>query len=210
MREALSGRGSSTWSLVPPRDEFYDAGVDRDRRRDVSRARELLGAARGDARVRCECVVQDDLIIRHVARLVADQLAEIGVTLELAFVKPFGPFYGAVADGPAAFVNKWLWQDPIDALIGFASTRCKGFPNWQHASIPALDDALQDWLRATSWDALQDAASRAQRVAAEELPYVPLVIPDDVWVHTSRLRGLRPYPADLYPRYQEAWLDGDG
>jgi hypothetical protein len=45
-----------------------------------------------------------------------------------------------------------------------------------------------------------------QRLAVDEVPYVPLVTPNDVWVHTSRLHGFEPYAADLYPRYQEAYL----
>ena len=71
-----------------------------------------------------------------------EQLAEVGVHLELRFAKPFAPFYEACTAGPAAFINKWLWQDALDAVIGFASTGCKGFPNWQHASVPALDAAF--------------------------------------------------------------------
>ena len=134
------------------------------------------------------------------------QLAEVGVHLELRFAKPFAPFYDACAAGPPAFVNKWLWQDALDAVIGFASTGCKGFPNWQHASVPALDDAFDAWLRAGTTDELQAAASGAQLVAAAELPYVPLVTPNDVWVHTKRLKGFEPYPADLYPLYDRAHL----
>lgn len=208
VREVFAGRGHATWSVVPPGDEFYDPAVDRGRTRNLAEAHELLRQVRTDEPIRCECVVQDDPFIARIGRLVAEQLAEIGVQLDLRFVKPFEPFYLEVEQGPACFINKWLWQDAIDAVIGFASTRCKGFPNWQHASIPALDDAFDRWLRAGTPSELQTAASAAQQVASDELPYVPLVAPHDVWVQSRRLRGFRPHGADLYPRYDDAWLDG--
>ncbi len=203
VREALAGRGYATWGPVPPGDEHYDASVDRDRRRDLTRARELLAGRE----LSCECLVQDDVVIGHIGRLVAEQLAEVGVRLELRFEKPFAPYYDAVSECPPSFVNKWLWPDALDAVIGFASTRCHGFPNWQRASLPELDAAFEAWLRAGSHDELLAAASRAQRIAAAQLPYVPLVTPTDVWVLSPRLHGFRPYPADLYPRYGEAWLE---
>ncbi len=207
VREVFAGRGQATWSIAPPGDEFYDPAVDRGRTRDAAQARDLLRQARPDEPIRCECVVQDDPFISRIAALVAEHLAEIGVELDLRFVKPFEPFYVEVESSPACFINKWLWQDAIDAVIGFASTRCKGFPNWQHASIPALDGAFDRWLRAGPPSELQAAASAAQQIASEELPYVPLVTPHDVWVQTRHLSGFTPHGADLYPRYDRACLD---
>jgi peptide/nickel transport system substrate-binding protein len=206
VRDVYAGHAAATWGPVPPGDEFYDQEVDQGRARDVRRAAELLRDVRGEEPIRCDCVVQDDSFIGPLGRLVAEQLAEVGVHLDVRLVKPFAPFYEACTAGPAAFINKWLWPDALDAVIGFASTGCKGFPNWQHASIPALDAAFDEWLRAGTRDELSAAASRAQRIAAVELPYIPLVTPNDVWVHTRRLRGFEPHPADLYPLYDRAQL----
>jgi peptide/nickel transport system substrate-binding protein len=207
---ALSGRGTPVWGPVPPGDEHYDPSVDSGRARDVERAATLLREARDGAPIECACVVQDDAVFRRVAEELREQLLQVGVRLELRYAKPFEGFYGAVADDPPAFVSKWLWQDAVDAVLGFTSTRCLGEPNWQHSSIPELDDAFREWLRAGTDAELRVAASRVQHAAAERLPYVPLVTPNDVWVHSAALHGFRPHPADLYPRYQEAWIDADG
>lgn len=209
VRDVLAGRGRATWGPIPPGDEFYDASVDAGRRRDLARAQALMREAGVDEPVRCECIGQEDSFLVEIARQAASQLAEIGIELELRFEKPFDDFYNAVAAGPPSFMSKWLWQDAMDAYIGFASTRCKGFPNWQHASVPDLDRAFAAYLRAETVDELQAAASTAQRVSVETWPYVPILTPNDVWVHTHRLRGFEPYPADLYPRYEEARLDAD-
>ena len=208
--DALAGRGAPVWGIVPPGDEHYDPEVDRSRVPDPRRAAELLLEARGSEPIECECVVQDDAVFHRVASIVQAQLAEVGVHLALRYLRPFAPFYEACAAGPPSFISKWLWQDAVDAVIGFTSTRCDGFPNWQHASIPELDGAFQAWLRAATDQELHRTASRVQHVAAEQLPYVPLVTPNDVWVNAARLHGFTPHAADLYPRYQEAWLDADG
>jgi len=206
---AFSGRGRPIWGPVPPGDEHYDPSVDEGRVQDVARAIELLQEARAGSGISCECVVQDDQVFRRVAPLVKAQLAEIGVHLDLRYVMPFAPFYTACADGPPAFISKWLWPDAVDAVIGFASTRCIGFPNFQHASIASLDAAFGDWLRAETDGELRVAASRIQHLSAEELPYIPLVTPNDVWVHSASVHGFNPYAADLYPRYHEVWIDGE-
>ena len=172
---------------------------------DLRRAAELLREVRGGEPIRCDCVVQDDSFIGPLGRLVAKQLARgrrpPGRSPSEAVRSVLR---GLHRRARPRFINKWLWPDALDAVIGFASTGCKGFPNWQHASIPALDAAFDEWLRAGTRDALSAAASRAQRIAARSFPYVPLVTPNDVWVHTKRLRGFEPHPADLYPLYDRA------
>jgi ABC-type transport system substrate-binding protein len=157
--------------------------------------------AEAGVEIRCECVVQDDPVFRRVAALVRGQLAQVGVDLELRFAAPFAPFYGAVAERPAASISKWLWQDPIDALIGFTASSTRPFPNWQHASVPELDDAFERWLRAVSDAELAEAASAVQRIFARELPYVPLLTPNDVWMWSPAVSGFEPSPAILYPYY---------
>jgi len=218
VKSALAGRGRPTLGPVPPGDEHYDPGVDADTGFDPSQAARLLDDAGwhvGPDGVRqhegtalaFECVCQDDAVHRRIATGVRDQLAQLGVRLELRFAKPFEEFYDAVAAKPASFINKWLWQDPVDAIIGFSSTRGQPFPNWQHSSVPALDEGFQDWLRAVSQAELKLAASKVQQIAAQQLPYIPLLTPNDVWIHTHKLHGWRPFAANLYPFYHDVWRE---
>lgn len=209
---ALAGHGTPAYGPVPPGDEFYAPDVDRAGRHDPARAGELLdeaGFPRGASGVRLafECVIQDDPVFRRVAARLSEQLAGLGVRLELRPARPFAPFYEAVAAGPAAAISKWLWQDPMDAIIGFSSTANEPFPNWEHASVPELDRAYEAWLRAGGHDELAAAAAQAQLVFARELPYVPLLVPNDVWVHSAAVHGWRPFPANLYPFYQGVWVE---
>jgi peptide/nickel transport system substrate-binding protein len=163
--------------------------------------------AKGDWRLAFECVIQDDTIHHAVARGVRDHLRAVGVSLDLRPVRTFQKFYEACRGGPASFVNKWLWQDPVDASIGFTATWGSPSPNWQHASVPSLDKAYRDWLRAQTPQEHQSAASRIQMIVADELPYIPLLVPHDAWVIHNRISGLDPAPAILYPFYHTTTVE---
>jgi peptide/nickel transport system substrate-binding protein len=212
VESALLGYGTPTWGPLSPGGEFYDPVVEQGRQCDPVEAGRLLDGAgwtlgddgiraRDGIRLAFECVIQDDAIHRKIAEGVREHLRRVGVELDLVPIRTFKKFYEAVAAGPASFINKWLWQDPVDAAIGFTATWGHPRPNWQHASISTLDDAYRAWLRAESQDALQDAATRIQLTVADELPYIPLLVPHDVWVCSKRVRNWQPAQAILYPFY---------
>ena len=115
------------------------------------------------------CVCQDDAVLLPLAEAVRRQLRRVGVVLELEPVIPFAPFYEAAMAGPPATIAKWLWPDPIDALIGFTATRAVGMENWQNASIPALDAAYDGWLRAPA-DGLGARPRRCSRCSPSRCP----------------------------------------
>lgn len=213
--ELLLGRGSPTYGPVPPGAEFYDDAADRKGRHDTRRAEDLLDAAgwmrssggvrmRDGIALRFECVVQDDSVLLGAARIVKRQLELLGIMITLEPVPPFAPFYARIGQGPASFLSKWLWQDPIDALAGFTTTASQPRPNWQRASVPVLDYAFDRFRQAVSPEELAASAATIQSIIAEDLPLVPLCTPEDFFVRNRRLTGWRPIPNNLYPFYQDA------
>ena len=217
VRDVLHGLGRPSYGAVPPGDEHYDPAVDKAGRHDPAEAARILdelgfacgpdGVRAGDgARLAVRCVCQDDAVLLPLARAVRDQLSRAGVVLELEPIVPFAPFYEAVFAGPPSSISKWLWPDPIDAMIGYVATRSIPMDNWQHASVPAVDAAVEAWLRADDRELAASAAS-FQAVVAHELPIIPLVSFDDVYVHAPHLTGYRPFQANLYPFYQPVRLD---
>ena len=218
VRKAVLGYGSGTWGRISPGGEFYDPIVEQGRRWDPAGAAKLLDEAgwvlgddgvraKNDVRLAFECVIQDDTIHKRIAETLRDQLRAIGVRLELKPVLSFQGFYDTVLAGPASFINKWLWQDPVDAAIGFTATWGAPRPNWQHASIPELDDAYRQWLRSENDEELQAAATKIQLIAADQLPYIPLLVPQDVYVHRVGVHGWNPAQAMLYPLYQGVTIE---
>ncbi len=218
VRAAVRGHGSPTWGPLPPWDPMYEPEADARRVADRVTAARLLDSAgwnraAGGARKKAgrplqfECVIQDDDVHRRVAAALVDQLAAVGVEMQPRPVRPFREFYAALQQGPASFINKWLWPDAMDAIIGFSSSWCRPFPNAQNASVPELDEAYHRWVRATDEQEMRAAASQAQILVADRLPYIPLLTPEDVWVVDRRVHGYRPYPATLYPFYHAARIE---
>ncbi|CAN5476775.1 hypothetical protein BH23CHL4_BH23CHL4_23510 [soil metagenome] len=212
VRDAVLGYGTPTYGPISPYGEFYDPVVEESQRFDREGAAKALDAAgwtlgeggvrvKDETRLAFECVIQDDTIHKRIAAGLRDQLRAFGVALELNPVLSFKAFYETVLTGPASFINKWLWQDPVDAAIGFTASWGIPRPNWQLASIPALDEAYHGWLHAGTPDELQAAATKVQLICADELPYIPLLTPHDVWVHSTKLHSWEPAQAILYPFY---------
>ncbi len=212
VRDALLGYGSPTFGPISVAGEFYDPAVEAGRHQDAQRAADLFDQAgwqfagsalreRDGVPLSFECVIQDDSIHRTVAELIRDDLREVGVEMRLRPVLTFKGFYEACREGPDAFINKWLWQDPVDAALGFTASRGLPDPNWQHASVPELDQAYRSWILASDRDELFAAASQVQRISADQLPYIPVVVPEDVWVRTKRVENWNPAQSILYPFY---------
>ncbi len=208
------GHGEPTYGPLPPGDEYYDRRVNTAGRHDPAEAARLLDEAGwklGERGLRwkdgkpfaLECITQKDTVLEGTAAFVAAQLRRIGIELTVEAIVPFSPFYARLRQKPASFISKWLWEDPVDALIGFTSTAGQTRINWQGASIPKLDRAFDDWLRARDDAGLADAADRVQHVTASELPIIPLFTPTDFWVHHKRVSGWAPIKGNLYPHYQD-------
>jgi peptide/nickel transport system substrate-binding protein len=221
VREALLGHGSATWGPLPPGTEHYDPAVDLAGVHDPERARRELSrlgwAEAGDGirsrdgvALAFECVVQRDPVFEKVGSLVARQLRAVGIVLQIRAVTPFAEFYDACAQGPASSISKWLWQDPLDALIGFSSSSTAPFPNWSRASVPDLDERFRAWLQAATDDEHLAVASEVQHLFADTLPYIPLLSPNDVWAWSDDVVGFSPSIDVLYPLYQGVSVDPRG
>lgn len=220
VEEVLHGHGVPTWGPLPPGTQYYDASVDLEgvANYDLACAElDALGWHRGldgirnrnGTRMAFDCVIQRDAVFVGVAEVLEAQLLRLGIEIRIIPVTPFAEFYGACAAGPDSTISKWLWPDPVDALIGFSSTSTSPFPNWSRASVPELDALFEAWLHADSEEELTSAASAVQHTFARELPYLPLLAPADVWVWGSHVKGFDPSPGILYPFYQGVDVDPD-
>jgi ABC-type transport system substrate-binding protein len=80
-------------------------------------------------------------------------------------------------------------------------------PNWAHANLPALDGAHKRFQEAQTPQQLLAASRSGQMIGAEQLPFVPIFTPANVWVNTSKVHGYLPLPWNLYPYYNDVWLE---
>jgi peptide/nickel transport system substrate-binding protein len=214
--EAFGGRGDARRSPVPAGDQLAAAYDDTSARpmavEEADAVFARLGWDRGPTGLRSrgaetlsiDCVVQDTEQGRRVAQALARQLREGGIELELRPVGVFDRFYQACAARPAAFVNKWLWPDAVEAVIGFSRTDCAADSgaNWQHARAPEVDRAYDRFLAAPTEAEAFRRAGDAQAAFMAALPYIPLCSPTFGYAVRRTVSGYDPEPHALYPSYE--------
>ena len=208
----LGGYGWAAQGPVPSASHWYASEVERYNTYDPERSRRLLDAAglepNGDGvRLEFTALLLQDATLMRAAETVRSMLGEVGIRLNLDLVEGFEAFYGAVGQHPPAFISKWLWPDPVDATIGFVTSWSHAGPNWQRASIPAIDAACRRFQEAETADQEVTASRDIQVLSAEHLPLIPLYFPATAWAHHRKVRGWRPTPTNLYPFYADVWLD---
>ena len=131
----------------------------------LARRLELLDGAGFSAdpdglRFEVEAVILEDATVRRVSETIRQMLEQIGIRLKFTTVPGFADFYARLREHPQAFISKWFWPEPVDAIIGFiASWGRDGGPNFQGSSNAAIDSACHAWEIATTDEAQRDAAA---------------------------------------------------
>jgi peptide/nickel transport system substrate-binding protein len=199
---ALNGLGDGRRSPVPDGDKFAAAF-------DPSSLRPLPTEAAlkilDGRELRITCVTQDAEPFRAVAAELARQLRRGGIDIEFRYYQPFEEFYAAAGQRPQAILSKWLWQDAIEAVMGFSRSDCavEGGGNWQSARLPEVDATYDQYLRARTAPELDQASRNVQEAFMRELPYIPLCSPSETYAVAPEVEGFGPVPNTLYPLYRE-------
>jgi peptide/nickel transport system substrate-binding protein len=215
VRAAFGGRGDARRSPVPLADDLADTyDPAHDSRLSTTEADQVLLRlgwerrsdglrARGSETLKIDCVAPDTDQARRVAGVVQRQLRAGGVELEFRFVRVFDAFYQACAQRPAAFINKWLWPDAIEAIVGFSRSDCAADSgaNWQSARVPEVDEAYDRFLESATTAEARRRAGDVQRAFMAGLPYIPLCSPTFGYAVRRTVRGYDPEPHTLYPSY---------
>jgi peptide/nickel transport system substrate-binding protein len=200
VRVALDGLGDGRRSPVPAGDTFAAAF-------DPSSLAPLPAQAALkilDGRpLLITCVTQDAEPFRRLAAELTRQLRRGGIDIEFRYYQPFEEFYAAAEQRPQAIMSKWLWQDAIEAVMGFSRSDCAvdGGGNWQSARLPEVDAAYDRYLRACSAEDLQAASKDVQETFMRELPYIPLCSPSETYAVAPEVEGFSLVPNTLYPLY---------
>jgi peptide/nickel transport system substrate-binding protein len=203
----LDGHGWPAYGPIPSHSQWYAPEVEGGAAFDPRAARELLEAAGLGDGLQLEAVVVNDATVKRVSETIARMLADVGIHLKLTVIPAFGDFYARLNEHPPAFLSKWFWPEPVDAIVGFIATWGQdGGPNFQRSSDAELDRACRAWEVARDDEELRAAARDIQLRAAESVPLIPLFAPAAVWAHHRRVRNWRPNRHDLYPLYGDVWL----
>lgn len=187
---------------TPAFDYFHDAfgapEVDEPIQQDLDRARELLaeaGLADGFSMTVAYNVANLGAHIEQVGVLVRDQLAQVGIEVELRNMPSAADFDAAKRDGTlqAWFATSLpLVPDPAYYLQVFYATG--GLTNLQGYSSDVVDDLSVQILETQPGDERTQLIDQLNEFMIEDMPSVPLVDTQKFYVFGSHIDGFLSYP----------------
>jgi len=212
----LFGEGEPLYGPIPSADRYYTEAVEQFNQFDVEAAKALAGelgwVANADGilekngkAMEFNLVIQVESFNQQLGQVLQDQLKQIGMKLNVQALDR-GTFFGELANADA-FIFYWAWPVPIDIVPLFVSTATIPVPNWANASVPAVDDAIAAWKSAANDEQLRAAGEAFQLACAENLPVINIVNRNSVWVYRKSVHGYLPHQWNLYPYYNDVWLD---
>ncbi len=214
----LSDLGSPLYGPITPADVYYNPAVEEYNQFDLEQARALvaeLGWEPGDdgiltkngVRLAFTLTVDSESFSQVLGSVIQASLAELGMEVTVESLDR-GGFFGKLnsEEGADSSLFYYLWPVPIDIVILFVGTDTIGGSNWGRASIPEVDAAIEAWKQAANAEELQAAGDQFQLVIAENLPTIPLVVRNSVWVSRPNVHGWLPHQYDIYPHYNDVWL----
>jgi ABC-type transport system substrate-binding protein len=138
--------------------------------------------------------------------VIQDQLKQLGMAVEVqAFDR--GTFFGELNGEQDSYLFYYAWPVPIDVVTLFVNSATIPGPNWSNANVPEVDAGIAAWQNAADDAGLQAAAAQFQLAVAEHLPIIPLVNRNSIFVNRKSVHGFLPHQWNLYPYYNDVWLD---
>ncbi len=181
--------------MLPPENWTYEGEVVR-YRYDPAEARHLLEAAGyspGNARL--EFIYKTTPEGRRLAEAIQAMLQRVGITLNI-HTNEWATFYNDLRAGNFDLAAGQISAlSPEEYFLFFASRMVPPFGNNRGAyANPEMDRLLENAEVALDPEHRRAIFSEVQRLAARDLPYVPLWWINTVTVMTRRLDGFQPYP----------------
>jgi peptide/nickel transport system substrate-binding protein len=213
----LFGEGEPLYGPIMKADRYYAPEVEQYNQYDLDAAKALvaeLGWVAGDdgvltkngARLEFNFAVQAESFNQQIGQVIQEQLSQLGAKVTVQSLDR-GTFFATLDAGADSHLFYWAWPVPMDIIQIFISTGTIPGPNWSHASVPEVDAAITSWQTAANDEELQAAAKELQLAVAEHLPVVSLMNRNSVWVNRKSVHGYLPHQWNLYPYYNDVWLE---
>jgi peptide/nickel transport system substrate-binding protein len=211
------GEGEPLYGPITSADKYYTKEVEQYNQYNLEQAKAWvaeLGWTPGDdgilvkngKRMEFHMPVQDEAYNKAIATVLQDQLKQLGMDVRID-VYDRGTYFNQLANNPDSYLFFYLWPVPIDVVILFVGSATIPVPNWAQASIPEVDDAIKAWQNAANEEELRAAGAQFQIAVAKNLPTIPIVNKNNIWVNRKNVHGYLPHQWNLYPYYNDVWLE---
>ena len=200
----LNGQARVASSMLPPEHWAHTRGI-RTRAHDPERARQLLELAGlrdpdGDGplpRLTLSFKTTTDELSRRIAEVLAAQLADAGIRLEIRSYD-WGTFFADVQRGEFHLYSlQWVGIGDPDILRQVLHSKMQPPAGSNRGGfVDRCTDDLTDRARVeTRAHARRRLYGRIERRVSRLLPYIPLWWPERIVVSSRRVVGFRPHPA---------------
>jgi peptide/nickel transport system substrate-binding protein len=217
VKKLVFGYGTPAFGPLPTSDPTYFKSVQNFNQFDPAKSKALMSAAgwtagsdgtleKGGAKFSFELAVTNESFSTELASVIQAALKDIGMDVKVnAYDR--ATHFSKLGSGVDSFTFKYLWPNPYDVYVVLTSSTAIPVPNWEHAKLPQLDAAHAKFQSAQTPAQLLAASRNGQMIGAEQLPFVPIFTPSNVWVNTKKVHGYMPLPWNLYPYYNDVWLE---
>lgn len=206
------GHAAATYGPVMPGWSWYNPAVEAFNQYDPTASAALLDEAgwllgsdgireKGGKKLSFTTTQLQETVEVQVMQAVVEMLKQVGIEMKVEALDA-AAFFPQLTNETTSYAFKWLWSSPIDVVALFVQF-------YQPAS-PVLDEvnaAFALWQNAADNKQLQEAAYKVQDVFARDLALIPLYTPNTIWVNRTNVMGWRPNQANLYPFYNDVWLE---
>jgi len=217
VKKLVFGYGTPAFGPLPTSDPTYDKGVTKFNQFDPAKSKALMSAAgwtagsdgtlaKGGTKFSFELAVTNESFSTQLASVLQEALKNIGMVVTVNSYDRATDF-SKLGSGVDSFTFKYLWPNPYDVYVVLTDSTAIPVPNWAHAKLPQLDAAHTQFQKAQTRGQLLAASRKGQMIGAEQLPFVPIFTPSNVWVNTKKVHGYLPLPWNLYPYYNDVWLE---
>jgi peptide/nickel transport system substrate-binding protein len=217
VKKLVFGYGTPAFGPLPTSDPMYDKSVTQFNQYDPAKSKSLMTAAgwtagsdgilaKSGQKFSFELAITNESFSTQLGAVIQDMLKQIGMDVKVNAYDRATQF-AKMGSGVDSFTFKYLWPNPYDVYIVLTSSKAIPVPNWAHAKLPQLDAAHAKYQAARTLPELRAAARAGAMIGAEQLPFVPIFTPANVWVNTNKVHGYLPLPWNLYPYYNDVWLE---
>lgn len=203
VRHILKGTGTVAAGVLSPLNWAYEDNVEH-WPYDPERAKQLLDEAGfpdpdGDGplpRFRLSFKTTNIDLRQRIAEAIKEQLERVGIELDIRSYE-WAAFYSDIKKG-SFHLYSLAWVGILDPDILFQLFHSSSVPpagdNRGRYANPELDRLLEAGRATTNHEVRRQIYARAQRILAEDLPYVPLWWWKNVVVKKSTVQNFIPYP----------------
>ncbi len=170
---------------------------------DPAKARDLLKEAGLAPGMPLTLSVSSDLVLRRIDQLVVEQLAAIGLTVQLQPVSE-AESYARVVQRAINFTPiSWTQRADPDGLM-YILFHSKGFANTTGYRNPEVDKILEQARTSLDQEKRRDLYRQAKDQIMRDLPYIPLFFAAEYAAVGKSVHGFV-WPPDQIPRFRSVW-----